>query len=96
MERHQRSLRREILLGAVARQERMSVSDEEVAQEIDRMVQGDPRQAARIRSRYQSEERRRSLKEALLERRALDWLVEKAEMQDAVPGESPLVVPAGR
>jgi trigger factor len=92
----QRSLRREVLLGAVARQERLSVSDEEVAQEIDRMVQADPRQAARIRARYQSEERRRGLSEALLERKALDWLVEKAEMQEAVSGETPLVVPAGR
>src|SRR6185436_12885628 len=37
----ERSLRREILLAAVARQESLNVSDEEVAQEIDRMAQAE-------------------------------------------------------
>lgn len=92
----QRSLRREILLGAVARQEGLAVSDEEVSREIDRMAQADPRQSARIRARYQSEDRRRGLREALLERKALDWLIEKADVEDGAPAEQPLVVPAGR
>lgn len=92
----QRSLRREILLGAVARQEGLAVGDEEVAREIDRMAQAEPRQAARIRARYQSEERRRGLREALLERKALDWLIEKAEVEEGAPAESTLVAPAGR
>lgn len=92
----QRSLRREILLGAVARQEGLAVSDEEVSREIDRMAQADPRQSARIRARYQSEDRRRGLREALLERKALDWLIEKADVEDGAQAEQPLVVPAGR
>ena len=92
----QRSLRREILLGAVARQEGLEVSDEEVAREIDRMAQAEPRQAARIRARYQSEDRRRGLREALLERKALDWLIEKADVEDGTPAEPTLVSPAGR
>lgn len=92
----QRSLRREILLGAVARQEGLQVSDEEVAREIDRMARAESRQAARIRARYQSEERRRGLREALLERKALDWLVEKADVEEGAPAESPLEAPAGR
>jgi trigger factor len=92
----QRSLRREILLGAVARQEGLEVSDEEVAREIDRMAQAEPRQAARIRARYQTEERRRGLREALLERKALDWLIEKADVEEAAPAEPTLVSPAGR
>ena len=63
------------------------------------MVQADPRQSARIRARYQSEERRKSLKESLLERKALDWVIDAAEIQelrDEVAGETPLVVPATR
>jgi trigger factor len=92
----ERSLRREVLLGAVARQESLEVGEEDVAREIERMSQADPRQAARVRARYQSEERRRGLKESLLERKALDWLINAADMQDAPVGESRLVVPAVR
>lgn len=92
----ERSLKREILLAAVARQETLDVTDEEVAQEIDRMVQSDPRQAARVRAHYQSPERRESLKESLLERKALDWIINAADVHDEVITETPLVVPAVR
>jgi trigger factor len=91
----ERSLRREILLSAVARQEKLEVGDDEVGGEIDRMAQADPRQAARVRARYQSAERRESLRESLRERKALDWLINAAEIED-VTAESPLVVPATR
>jgi trigger factor len=92
----ERSLRREVLLGAVARQEKLEVREEEVATEIDRMAQADPRQAARIRARYQSAERRAALRESLLERKALEWLVNAAEVHEEVIREGPLVVPATR
>jgi trigger factor len=92
----ERSLKREILLTAVAREEKLQVGDDEVGAEIDRMAQAEPRQAARIRARYQTAERRESLKESLLERRALEWLINAAEIQDEVVRESPLVVPAAR
>ncbi len=91
----ERSLRREILLSAVARQEKLEVGDEEVGTEIDRMAQSDARQAAKVRARYQAADRRESLRESLLERKALDWLINAAEIED-VAAESPLVVPAVR
>ncbi len=93
----ERSLRREVLLGAIARQEDLSVSDEEVAQEIARMAQADPRQAARVRARYQSADRREALRDSLLERKAMEWVMGHADVKDEpVSAESPLVVPAGR
>jgi trigger factor len=92
----ERSLKREILLEAVARQEELDVTDEEVAQEINRMVESDPRQAARIRARYQSADRRQALKDSLRERKALDWLINAAEIQEEVAAATPLVVPASR
>jgi trigger factor len=92
----ERSIRREVLLDAIARKEQLEVTDEEVAEEIDRMAQADPRQAARVRARYQSAERRRSLRASLRERKALDWLINSAEIKDEVEGHAPLVVPAGR
>jgi FKBP-type peptidyl-prolyl cis-trans isomerase (trigger factor) len=72
------------------------VTDEEVAQEIDRMAQSEPRQAARVRAHYQSPERRASLKESLLERKALDWIINVADVHDEVITETPLIVPAVR
>jgi len=91
----EQSLKREILLDAVARQEKLSVSDEEVAGEIQRMAQSDPRQAARVRARYQAAERRESLRDSLLERKAMDWLIEVAEIVDEAAAP-PLIIPAGR
>ena len=91
----ERSLRRELLLAAVARQEKLEVGDLEVGEEIDRMSQADPRQAARVRARYQAPDRREALRESLLERKALDWLINAAEVQDET-ADSPLVVPAAR
>jgi trigger factor len=90
------SLKREVLLDAVARQEKLQVSDEEVAEEIQRMAQSDPRQAARVRARYQSAERRDALRDSLLERKALDWLIDAAEIEDTAAEPSPLIHPAGR
>jgi trigger factor len=92
----EQSLKREVLLDAVARQEKLEVGDEEVAEEIQRMAQSDPRQAARVRARYQSAERRESLRDSLLERKALDWLIDAAEIEDVAAAASPLITPAGR
>ena len=92
----EQSLKREVLLDAVARQEKLEVSDEEVAEEIQRMAQSDPKQAARVRARYQSAERRASLRDSLLERKALDWLIDAAEIEDEAAGQAPLIIPASR
>jgi trigger factor len=92
----ERALRREVLLAAIARQEGLAVGDEDVAREIDRMAQAEPRQAARIRARYQAAERREGLRESLLERRALEWILNAADTRDETPREAPLVVPAAR
>jgi len=90
------SLKRSVLLDAVARQEKLEASDDEVAEEIGRMAQAEPRQAARIRARYGSAERRESLRDSLRERKALDWLILAAEIQEQAVGAAPIVVPVGR
>jgi len=78
----ERSIRREILLGALARQESLEVTPEEIAADIDRMVAADPKQAARIRARYQTADRRRALGEGLLEKKAMDRVIEEAQLRD--------------
>ncbi len=92
----ERSLKREILLDAVARQEGLEVGDEEVAREIDRLVQSEPRQAARVRAHYQSAERREGLRESLKERKAVALILAAAQMQDEVVTDAPRVVAATR
>jgi trigger factor len=86
----ERSLRREVLLGGIARQESLTVSDEEVSADIDRMCLSDPRQASRIRARYQSAERRHALGEGILERKAMDAVIAAAQLKD-----EPLAASAG-
>ena len=78
----EQSIRRELILAGVARQESLSVTDEEIASEIDRMARQDPRQAARVRARYQSAERRHALGEGIRERKAMDLVIEAAKVTD--------------
>jgi trigger factor len=78
----ERSLRREVLLGGIARQESLAVSDEEISADIDRMCVADPRQASRIRARYQSADRRRALGEGILERKAMDAVIAAAQVKE--------------
>jgi trigger factor len=85
----ERSLRREILLGALAKQESMGATPEEVAEQIQRLVDSDPKNAARVRQHYASEERRRSLAESIVERKALDLVIGASQVR-----EEPVAEPA--
>ncbi len=78
----ERSLKREVLLAAVAREESLVVSDEEVSADIDRMAAADSKQASRVRARYQTAERRNNLRGVLLERKAMDLVIESANLTD--------------
>jgi len=91
----ERSLRREVILGGIARQESLTVSDEEIAADIDRMCAQDPRQASRIRARYQSADRRQALGEGILERKAMDAVIAAAQVKEE-PLEAAMASAAGR
>jgi len=82
----ERSLRRELLLMALAKQEGIDVTPEEVAEQIQRLVDSDPKNAARVRQHYASADRRRSLAESIVERKALDLVIAASQVRDeAVP-----------
>ena len=93
----ERNIRREILLIALAKQESIEVTPDEVTQQILRMQESDPRNAARVRQHYASAERRQSLAESILEGKALQKVVDAAKLEDEVlpplPAEG---APAGR
>ncbi len=78
----ERSLKREVLLAGIARQESLTVTEDEIAADIDRMCLADPRQASRIRARYQSAERRQALGDGILERKAMDAVIAAAQVKD--------------
>lgn len=90
----ERSLKREILLEAVARQEGLAVSEQEVAEAVDREAAAQPRDAARVRARYHSAERREALRDRLLEHKALEWLAKAADVEERMAGPQRLVLPA--
>ena len=92
----ERSLKREVLLGGIARQEALVVTDEEVAADIDRMCMAEPRQASRIRARYHSAERRAALREGILERKAMDAVLAAAQVKDEPVSPAVAVEAAGR
>ena len=85
----ERSLRREILLGALAKQESIAVTPAEVAEQIQRLADSDPRNAARVRQHYAKEDRRRALAESIVERKALDLVIGASQVS-----EQPVAEPA--
>jgi trigger factor len=83
----ERSLRREILLIALAKQESIEVTAEEVSEQIQRLVDSDPKNAARVRQHYSSAERRKALAESIVERKALDLVIGASQIRDEAVAE---------
>jgi trigger factor len=86
----ERSIRREILLGALAKQESIAVTADEVAEQIQRLAESDPKNAARVRQHYATVERRRALADSILERKAMDLVIGASQIKD-----EPVAEPAG-
>jgi FKBP-type peptidyl-prolyl cis-trans isomerase (trigger factor) len=78
----ERSLKRELLLIAIAKQESLGVSNEEIGQQITRLIESDPKNAARVRQHYASAERRKALAERMLEQKALDLVIGAAQVKE--------------
>lgn len=78
----ERSLKREILLAALAKQESLEVTNEEVGQQIQRLADSDPRNAARVRQHYASAERRNALADSMLEKKALDLVIQASQLRE--------------
>jgi trigger factor len=92
-ERAEKRARTMLLTDALARQEKIEVSDEDVADRIGRAVREAGRDRDQVARHYADEANRESLKAALRREKALDLLLERAsisETTDAPPaGEAP-------
>jgi trigger factor len=71
-----------LLLEAVARQEAVSVSDEEVEAQVSALSRAAGSAAERVRALYQQPEARGQLRAQMLQSRAVDFLVSRAEIRD--------------
>src|SRR5262249_5403256 len=82
----ERSLRREFLLAALAKQEGLEVTPDEVSEQVQRLADADPKNAARVRQHYTSAERRRALAESILEKKALDRVIGACQVRSETVG----------
>jgi trigger factor len=71
-----------LLLEAVARQEAIGVSDGEVEAHVSALAQAAGAAAERVRALYQQPEARGQLRAQMLQSRAVDFLVSRAEIRD--------------
>jgi trigger factor len=84
---------REWLLEAVARQESIAVTDEELGEEMARLAQTRGRAGADYRA-LPPAERRARVRDAILDRKVFDFLLDAAEVREEKMAETKLVVPA--
>ncbi|MFB3817207.1 MAG: trigger factor [Candidatus Methylomirabilales bacterium] len=78
-----RRVKEALLLEAVARQEGLQVSDEELETEVRAMAGAYRQDPAALQRAFEEPARRAGLRARLLERKALDWLFSQATITDA-------------
>jgi trigger factor len=71
-----------LVLEAIARQEGLSVSDEDIEAHVSRLAQSAGTAADRVRALYQSEEARQQLRGQLLQSRTIDLVMDRAHITD--------------
>ncbi len=78
--RAEQSVRRSLVLDAIARQEGIEVSDEEIDAELQKIVEGSNKSAAALKAQLEKEERLESYRQHLREDKALDLIYRNANI----------------
>ncbi len=81
----ERTVRWAFLVQAIARKEGIEISDQDVEQRIREIAEADGRPYETIRAFFDQEERMRGLRSWLLEKRVLDWVVERSTVEEVEP-----------
>ncbi len=81
----ERMVRVGLLIDAVSRQENLDVPFSEIDAEMKRMAETAGMELEKIRETFSSEEQLDSLRDRLLERKVMNYLLENAEMKEGVP-----------
>ncbi|MDR1726900.1 MAG: trigger factor [Acidobacteriota bacterium] len=77
----QQSVRRQIFLDAIARQENLEVSEEDVDAELERLAANSRKPAAQWRAELEKADRMDDLKQGLLQDKALDFIYRNANIR---------------
>ncbi len=78
--RAEKSVRRSIFLDAIARQEGIEVTKEEIDAEIEKLADGTSKSAAAWRAQFEKEERIQSFEQHLRQNKALDFIYRNANI----------------
>ncbi|MCS6975718.1 MAG: trigger factor [Gemmatales bacterium] len=90
----ERALKEQFVLQKIAEVEKIEVTDEDVAEEIDRIAEQTGESPRRVRARLEKEDLMESLMGQILERKALELVLAHAEYEDIEykPEEEPEVI----
>jgi trigger factor len=78
--RAEQSVRRSLLLDAIARQEGITVTEEELESELQKLAEGTNKSAAALRAQLEKEARIESFEQHLRENKALDFIYRNANI----------------
>ena len=78
--RAEQSVRRTIILDAIARQEGIEVTSDEVNSELQKIAEGTSKSAAALRAQLEKEERIQSFEERVRQNKALDFIYRNANI----------------
>ena len=74
-----------LLIDAIARQENLDVAFSEIDAEMKAMAEAQGMEYEKVREKYSSEERMDALRDRLLERKVMEFLMENAEVTEGAP-----------
>ena len=78
--RAEQSVRRSIVLDAIARQEGIEVTDDEIESELQKLAEGTSKTAAALRAQLEKDERMPSFRQHLRENKAFDFIYRNANI----------------
>jgi len=80
--RAEQAVRRSLFLDAIARQENIEVTAEEIDSELEKIVEGTSKSAAALRAQLEKEEKIQSLEQHLRQNKALDFIYRNANITE--------------
>jgi trigger factor len=80
--RAEQAVRRSLVLDAIARQEGIEATDEELESELQKLAEGTNKSAAALRAQFEKDERIQSFREHLRQNKALDFIYRNANISE--------------
>ncbi len=77
-----KAVRHRLVLDAIARQENLQVTDEELETEFEKMAQQGGKSAAAIRAQFEKDQRLQAFRQFLLQNKALDFIYRNANISE--------------